>query len=227
MRTTFYLTFVKIINPKTQKEIFWLSSFDSILRKVCENKELWIEFQNELRRRNVVTSLATKEILTDFLRTRMNVQVNDYATEPLTHVVMDWDCESNKRGNEFFVASNLRANLYSPLKCVLPHFESNNMTFGNKLGKGSQSVVYEVQFISTKTFDSRCKKESAKECSCKNHWDGIFHLISCTSKPKQQLAKNYAAKFPRDCNDNEKYKKMSKHYCMNPTYCHLLTIQIS
>jgi len=67
---SFYLIFIENIQPKTQKEISWLFSFDSMLRKVSENKDLWIELRHELQKRNVVTSLATKEVLTDFFKNK-------------------------------------------------------------------------------------------------------------------------------------------------------------
>ena len=186
--------------------------------KICENKELWDELQHELRKHKVFTSLATKEVLNNFLRTRINIQVNDYATKPLlTHVIKVSDTKQKDRKS--FVANNLHANKFSsgkidPLQMqsqyVLPHFDLKNMILGKKLGKGSQSVVYEIESISTKYVDPHCEKQNTQDFTRKNDQDKNHDMMSCNLTCKNQLPKHYAAKFPHHCNDNKKYEENVK-----------------
>jgi len=84
------------------------------------------------------------------------------------------DQNAKKTANKSFAANILHSNdlllgninpVQTPSKIALPLFDLKNIALGNKLGNGSQSVVYEVELNSTKPFDSHCEKENAKECT--------------------------------------------------------------
>jgi len=48
------------------------------------------------------------------------------------------------------------------IKNALPYFDLKNLKLGNKLGNGSQSVVYEIKSFSTKCFNSLLCQQRAK-----------------------------------------------------------------
>jgi len=58
------------IHPETH--LFCSTSLSQMANEITENKELWDEFRHELQKRKVVTSLATKEVLYEFSKERMN-----------------------------------------------------------------------------------------------------------------------------------------------------------
>jgi len=192
-----------------------------MVQKVVENKNLWNAFRQELLHRKVVTSLATKEVLLEFLSKRMKdfeepsslmgEHKNNYTTD--TNVFEFKDIAAQKTGNESIVG-----NLSNKVICfeknpfqntrkqALPQLDSKHLTFGNALGKGSQSIVFEILSFTLKPTYSSSKITKAEESAVKNVSGRESTFMHHDSECNQQLPENFAAKLPR--RDSKNYKEI-------------------
>jgi len=198
-----------IIHHKTQKEVPCSLSIGDVLERTVEDKELWDELQHELRKRKVVTSLATKEVLAIFLRSNMKyTQVFHYTPKPLVHVIKDRETQNLHPTDTFHPRKTNTLKTLS--NHTLPQFDSKNMSLGKRLGKGIQCVVYEIEAISTKPLNPLSRKENVVERTQKNNQKGKFNLVTHILKCKKQPPSIYAVKLPRHDNNNKQYKENIK-----------------
>jgi len=86
----------------------------------------------------------------------------------------------------------------------LPLFDSDNLKLGNKLGNGSQSVVYEVKSFSSTPSKSQFNKQNEEWIWINNH-DRKSNLVHSNIQCKQQVSQDFAVKLPRY--DDKEYKK--------------------
>jgi len=171
-------------DPGKRPDFYSSAYLHKMAKTITEDKKLWNEFRQELQKRQVVTGLATKEVLLEFVETRMK------DTEGLTHSIdkdanhfkhdlltnnASKDHDAKKTEHKSFIAKLLHQNRLvsrreNPFSTSVnraqeksksfPIFDSKNLKLGSKLGNGSQSVVYEVKSFSSASSDFLCNQRN-------------------------------------------------------------------
>ena len=207
---------------------FYLNQMANI---ITHNKELWDELRHKLQKRQVFTSLGTKEVLYEFLQKRtegiekltnsMDAHVNDSKINLCEKSIKNQ--EKKRKEHKTLIANLLHQNNLIPEKMhpfqmplnkhqtqskSVAIFDSKDIKLGNKLGNGSQSVVYEVKSFSLTPSTSLFIKRN-EEWAWINDHGRKFNSIHCNSQCKEQMPRDFSVKLPRQ--DNKNYKKHVKN----------------
>jgi len=185
---------------------------------LTNNGVLWHEFKTYLAKNHIVTNYGAKEYLIKFLnenkifKDHINLtdkHVNDSEINLCKNFIKDKDKKTAE--HKSFIASLLRKNKIFPGKMdpfetplnniqtkskSLPLFDSKEIKLGNKLGNGSQSVVYEVKSFSSTHSNSLFNKQN-QEWTWKNDHDKKPDFVCSNSLNKEHLPQSFAVKIPR------------------------------
>jgi len=147
-------------------------------KKITENK------RQELQKGQVVTGLATEEVMLEFVKTRTKdlEELTHSIDENTNHSKHDWFTnnannghDAEKREHKSFIADLLHKNRLLPGRekpfstsvnraqaksKSIPIFHLKNLKLGRKLGNGSQSVVYEVKSFLSVFSDFLCNQRN-------------------------------------------------------------------